>query len=96
MDCYPTIIGKEFLLSLLAVTSNEAEMLSLKIGLPSLGVYVLCSYGFSNGKDFLHFAKKCKQVYSLLPHHIFFALDCCSFTSNEAKMFPLKMGLPSL
>ena len=39
MGCYPTIIGKEFLLSLLAVTSNEAKMLSLKIGLLSLGVY---------------------------------------------------------
>ena len=95
MDCYPTIIGKEFLLSLLAVTSNEAKMLSLKIGLLSLGVYYVAMV-LANGKDFLYFAKKCKQVYSLLPHHYwqgFFALDCCSVTSNE---FPLKMGLPSL
>ena len=50
-------------------------------------------------KDFLYFASKCKQVYSLLPRHYWqgvFALDCCLVTSNEAKILPLKMGLPTL
>ena len=47
MDCYPTTIGKDFLLWLLAVTSNEAKMLPLKIGPPNLGVYYVL-YGFTH------------------------------------------------
>ena len=50
-------------------------------------------------KGFLYFTSKCKQVYILPPHHDwsgFFALDCCSATSNGAKMHSLKIGLPSL
>ena len=39
MDCYPTTIGKDvFALVICSDTSNEAEMLPLKIGLLSLGV----------------------------------------------------------
>ena len=52
-----------------------------------------------NGKGFLYFESKFRQVYRLLPHHYwqgFSALDGFSVTSNEAKMLPLKMGLPSL
>ena len=38
MDCYPTAIGKDFLLWLLTVIFNEAKVLPLKLGLHHLGV----------------------------------------------------------
>ena len=41
MGCYPTTVGKDFLLWLLAVTSTETKMLPLKMGLPSLAVYYM-------------------------------------------------------
>ena len=44
MECYPTTICKDFLLWLFAVTSNEPNMLSLKMGLPGLGVYYVRFY----------------------------------------------------
>ena len=71
MDCYrATTTGKGFLLWLLAVTSNEAKMLPLKMSLPSLGVYISgLVLPTTNGKGFLYFANKCEQVYSLLSHH---------------------------
>ena len=99
MNCYSTTIGKDFLLWLLAVTSSEAKMLPIKVILTSLGVFRCLVLPTTNGKGFLYFASKCKQVYSLLIHHYWqnaFALDCCSINSNEVKMLPLKMGLPSL
>ena len=75
-------------------------MLPLKISLPSLGVYEVCLVlPTTKRKGFLYFASKFKQVCSLLPHHYwqeFFALDCYPVTSNEAKMLPPKMSLPSL
>ena len=38
MGCYPTTVGKDFLLILYWLTPNKAKMLSLKMGLPSLRV----------------------------------------------------------
>ena len=100
MDCYPTtIFGKDFLLWLSAVISNEAKMLPLKIGLHKFRSILCLILLTTNGKGFSYFAKNSNQVYNLLPHHYwqgFFALDCCSVTSNEAKVLPPKMGLPSL
>ena len=119
----PATIGKDFfdlVWIFTVVTTNEAKMIPLKIGLSSLGVYyasvsnckdcypttagkdfLIFFSGFThhNGKIFLYFASKCKQLYGLLPHHCwqgFFALVIFSVTSNEVKMLPLKMGLPSL
>ena len=46
LRCYPTIADKDFLLWLLAVTSNEVKM--LPIGLWSLGVYYV---SISSWKD---------------------------------------------
>ena len=46
----------------------------------------------------MYFANKCKQVYKLLPHRYwqgFLALVIRSVTSNETKILPLKMSLPS-
>ena len=60
MDCYPNTVGKNVLLWLLAVTSNETKMLSLKIGLPSLGVYYVNVSSYKDhfpataGKDFFY------------------------------------------
>ena len=51
MDCYSTTIGKNFLLWLLAVTSNEAKIIPLKMGLPRSRVF---------------YVAKCKQLSGLL------------------------------
>ena len=52
MDCYPITIGKDFLPWVIAVTSNEAKMLILKMGLPSLRVYYVWFYPLPTGKVF--------------------------------------------
>ena len=99
MDCYSTNIGKEFLLWLVTVTSNDATMLPIKVVLTSLGVFRCLVLPTTNGKGFLYFPSKFKQVYSFLIHHYWqkvFALDFSSVNSNEVKMLPLKMGVPSL
>ena len=102
MDCYPTTINKDFLLRLLAGTSNEVKMLPLKInGSPKFKSTLCLVLLTTNKKGFLHFASKCKEVYSLLsqrfcPVRSFFALDCCSVIFSEKKMLSLEIGLPSL
>ena len=60
--CYPTTsIGQDFCRFYAVITSKEAKMLSLKMGLPSLGVYYLCvscckdCYPTNTCKDFLIF-----------------------------------------
>ena len=68
-DCYPTTIGKDFLI-------------------------FFSGFAHRNGKGFLYFASKCKQMYGMLPHHYweeFFALVICSVTSNETRMLLLKI-----
>ena len=52
MDCYPTTIGKEFLLWLLAVTSNEEKVIPLKMGLPISAVYFVWFYPPPTGRIF--------------------------------------------
>ena len=50
-----------------------------KNGSPKLVIYLCLVLHTTNGKDFLYFARKCKQVYSVLPHNYwqgYFALDC--------------------
>ena len=49
MGWYPTTVGKHFLLWLLAVTSNEANILQLKMGRQTTLVWRLsCSFKWSN------------------------------------------------
>ena len=90
MDCYPTTIGKVFLICLRTITSNEAKTLPLKISVLSLeACYVLVYPTSTNGNGFLNFANKFKQVYCLVPHdnwQSWIALDCYLVTSNEVKM----------
>ena len=53
MNCYPTTIGKDFLLWLLTIISNETKMLPLKMDLPSLGV-ALSQTSYSLIRDSYH------------------------------------------
>ena len=60
--CYPTIIGKDFLLWFFAVViSSDAKMLQLKMGLRSLRVYYVSAksckdcYPTTIGKNFFNF-----------------------------------------
>ena len=104
MDCYPTTIGKDFLLWLFAITSNGKNAPTIN-GSPKFKI-ILCSQlatvlPTTSGTGFLCFASKCKQVDSLLPTTIG-KIFCSGLLlgynqlENEAKMLPLKMGLPSL
>ena len=107
MDCYLTTVGKNVLLWLLAVICNEIKMLPLKMGLPSLGVYYISvssykeCYPTNVDKDFfdifLWFYSPEREGHFLFCNASKgLALVCCAVTSNEAKIFPQKMSLPSL
>ena len=71
MYCYPTTIGTSFLLWLFSVTSNEAKMLLLKMGLSSLGVYYVSVSSY-------------KECYHITYRHGFFF---SSFTHHNGKIF---------
>ena len=103
--CYLTNTGREFLLWFLFPL--KMGLPSLRVYYRSVSSCKGCYHyywqdifkfffsGFTNlnGKSYLYFATKCKQIYALLSHHYwqrFFTLDCCSVTSNESKMHPLK------
>ena len=61
--------------------------------------FLIHLFGFFTGRVFFNFEIKCELMYGLLPHRYWqrcFALVVRSFTSSEAKILPLKMGLPSL
>ena len=95
----PHLYWQRFLLWLLAVTSSETKMFPLKMGLLSLGVYYVWFYPPPTGRAFCILQVSVSRCIACYPSTIgkdFFSLDCCSVASNEAKMLPLKMGLPSL
>ena len=71
-DCYPATNGKD-LTHLLKFTQVFFHLLKF--------------FTHPNGKSFLYFASKCKQMCGLLPGT--FYSGSCSVTSNKTKMLPL-------
>ena len=78
MGWYPKISGKDFLLWLFAVIFNEAKVLPLKMGLPSLGLYYVS-------------VSSCKDCYPIIIGKDFFSLVLLTTTGRVFRI--LQVGV---
>ena len=79
MGCYPKISGKDFLLWLFAVIFNEAKVLPLKMGLPSLGLYYVS-------------VSSCKDCYPIIIGKDFFSLVLLTTTGRVFRILQVSVS----
>ena len=77
MDCYSTTIGKNFLLWLLAVTSNKAKIIPLKMGLPGLRIFYVATCKQLSGLLFIGPSSLQGFFFSSFTHHNGKSFLCC-------------------